>query len=40
MAGEPPRAAFLDYAVNLRMARDCAGPARFYRVDLGSAGTR
>ena len=39
MAGEPPQATFLDYFVNLRITRDCAGSARFYWPDFGALGT-
>src|SRR4029434_7204680 len=30
------RPKFPDYSVNLRIAHDCAGPAHFYRLDLGA----
>jgi hypothetical protein len=30
VAGEPPQATFLDYSVNLRIIRDCAGPLAFF----------
>jgi len=39
MAGQPPQATFLDYSVNLRIIRDCAGSARFFRLDLGASDT-